>query len=245
MNNVSTHKPPEKSPMNKQPHNNSNTGNSNQTSIHTSDMDANQNLHDSDNDLDDSSLAKVANEDGKKEPKLNNNQHKRNKTASQPEKQTNQKKHQNKAVTKQETNQNMYTIDPDIMSIAPGTKKPLPQTSQSYDHYMNLMGTQNDAYFINMNKKIVELNDTIKYFTELAGTINPFRILGFYKELPLSYFNSSPGAKPNYEKMEFNIRRNPSYCDYADMYNLFNPTNALTKINFFADYTTVCNASSH
>lgn len=108
--------------------------------------------------------------------------------------------------------------------------------SPSRDSYLSKMKSQAGKELEKIERKKHELNNTLNHYGELAGLANPFRLLGFYKEIPDSYFNGYQLAKPTYGKNEYNIKKNPSYCDYSDLYSIFNPSSIFTKMTAITDY---------
>lgn len=104
------------------------------------------------------------------------------------------------------------------------------------------MTDQGDIDSINFSETLHELNQSVKIHQTYAKAVNPFRKLGFYKEIPSSYLDAYPRGRPWYDTVNLGIKKNPSYCDYADLYNVFNPSNVYNQMNFVADYTPQCNS---
>lgn len=75
------------------------------------------------------------------------------------------------------------------------------------------------------------------------GIINPFRVLGFYKEVDTDiYFQPVYRRKQKYfDGVLYGLKINPNYCDYSDLYNLFNSTNIFDHMHFVAEYPTDSN----
>ena len=98
---------------------------------------------------------------------------------------------------------------------------------------------QADIYhenFMELERKVIELQDMVDTQREYINSLNPFRVLGFYKELDPKYLDMSPKSKPLYHSPHTGLKKNPNYCDYADIYNLFNPSNVYDHMYFLTDY---------
>ena len=65
---------------------------------------------------------------------------------------------------------------------------------------------------------------------------NPFRELGFYKDVKREHFNQEPSSKPYYRSPHTGLIINESYCDHNDLFNLQNPSNLMDQMYFVTDY---------
>lgn len=88
----------------------------------------------------------------------------------------------------------------------------------------------------NTNDKMKEATHSVILNAQYLQNINPYRLLGFYKDVGPEYHNAYPGAKPWYDAINLGIKKNPSYCDQSDLYNIFNPAHIFHEMNFVGDY---------
>ena len=90
--------------------------------------------------------------------------------------------------------------------------------------------------FVELEKRVLDLGERVELHQGYAESLNPFRLLGFYKHLDLKYFDMTPKSKPYYSSPHTGLKKNPSYCDYSDLFNLFNPSNVYDQMSFVTDY---------
>ena len=93
----------------------------------------------------------------------------------------------------------------------------------------------NDA-IIRLAKKYKGLNESLGIYQERTSNTNPFRKFGYYKEIDSEFFEESKKGKPFYDSPHSGLKKNPGYCDYADLYNYFNPSNVFDQMNFISDF---------
>ena len=49
-------------------------------------------------------------------------------------------------------------------------------------------------------------------------------------------FNAHPASKARYSQTFYGIKKDPSYCNLVDLYNLYHPENIFNAMNFVVDY---------
>jgi len=71
--------------------------------------------------------------------------------------------------------------------------------------------------------------------TKSPFEINPHKLLGGYKKVPLAFYKDGSPKRPNFNKANFHLIHDADYCDRVDMFNLENPENMFQEKNFFTD----------
>ena len=92
------------------------------------------------------------------------------------------------------------------------------------------------ANCVKLEKQVIELKDIVDLQREYTNSLNPFRVLGFYQEVDLKYYDLGDKSKPNYDNPITAAKKYMNYCDYADLYNLFNPSNIYDHMYFMTDH---------
>jgi hypothetical protein len=88
-----------------------------------------------------------------------------------------------------------------------------------------------------LETNILKYNTSVEDMKSKLSIMNPLRILGGYQSPGPEHFNGYPRARPMYKTNYLGFTKNPSFCDIADMYNLYNPDNIFENMNFIADYS--------
>ena len=135
--------------------------------------------------------------------------------------------------TKDNTNSSKENINTnkETMSQSPGAANP---TKEDVTLYTNIATLIQEPVSTDIKIKTHSSSLDIPY----GGIINPFRVLGFYKDLNTDLYLAPvyKRLKSYFDGVQYGMKINPYYCDYSDLFNMYNISNVFDHMNFAAEY---------